>query len=148
MTSRRNVEQRFRVVEDDADAGIDEVVGDLLRRAGRHGEDADDDVLVAHDVLQPTLVLDRRSAERVPDLGLVGVEDGRDVDPVLGEDRRAGDRLPEAAGADQGDVVLALRPEDLADLRQQRVDRVADPRFPNLPKFERSRRIWVALMFV
>ncbi len=34
----RDVEERFRVVEDDADARIDEVVGHLLRRAGRDGE--------------------------------------------------------------------------------------------------------------
>ena len=33
---------------------------------------------------------------------------------------------PEPAGADEGDVVLALRAQDLADLVQQRVDRVAD----------------------
>ena len=54
------------------------------------------------------------------------VEDRSDVDAVLGEDRRARDRLAEPAGSDQGDVVLPLRPQDLADLAEQRVDRVAD----------------------
>jgi len=64
--------------------------------------------------------------DRAPDLVAVGVEDGRDVDPVLGEDRRARDRLAEPAGADQRDVVLPLRPQDLADLAEQRVDVVTD----------------------
>jgi hypothetical protein len=47
-------------------------------------------------------------------------------DPLLGEDRRARDRLAEPAGADQRDVVLPLRPQDLADLAEQRVDLVTD----------------------
>ena len=78
----------------------------------------------------------------------VAVEHGGDVDAVLREDRRARDRLAEAAGADERDVVLALRAEDLADLAEQAVDVVADARLPNLPNAERSRRICVALMFV
>jgi len=45
---------------------------------------------------------------------------------VLGEDRRARDRLAEPAGTDQRDVVLPLRPQDLADLAEQRVDVVTD----------------------
>ena len=44
----------------------------------------------------------------------------------------AGDRLPEVAGAEQGDVVLAGGAEDLADLLDQRLDVVADPRLPEL----------------
>jgi len=74
--------------------------------------------------------------DRAPDLVAVGVEDGRDLDPVLGEDRRARDCLAEPAGADQRDVVLPLRPQDLADLAEQRLEA------------DRSRRICVALMFV
>ena len=57
---------------------------------------------------------------------LVDVEDRGDRDPVLDEDRRARDRLAEPAGADERDVVLPLRAEDLADLAEQAVDRVAD----------------------
>jgi hypothetical protein len=45
---------------------------------------------------------------------------------VLGEDRRARNRLAEPAGPDQRDVVLTLRAEDLADLAEQGVDVVAD----------------------
>ena len=37
-----------------------------------------------------------------------------------------GDRAAEVAGAEQGDVVLAAGPQDLADLGDQRVDVVAD----------------------
>ena len=54
------------------------------------------------------------------------VEDGHHLEAVVGEDRRAGDRLAEVAGAEEGDVVLARGAEDLADLRDQRFDVVAD----------------------
>src|SRR5262245_10667021 len=64
------------------------------------------------------------------DLARVRVEDRGDVDPVLGEDRRADDCLAEAAGPDERDVVLALGPQDLADLGEQAVDRVADAPLP------------------
>jgi hypothetical protein len=39
----------------------------------------------------------------------------------------SGDRLAEVAGAEEGDVVLTGGAQDLADLRHQRVDVVADP---------------------
>src|SRR5262249_53066820 len=39
---------------------------------------------------------------------------------------RARDRLAEATGADQRDVVLPLRTQDLPDLSQEPVDAVAD----------------------
>ena len=81
---------------------------------------------------EAAVVADLDVADRPPDLLRVGVEDGGDVDPVLGEDRRARDRLAEAAGADQRDVVLALRAQDLADLAEQRVDVVADPALAEL----------------
>src|SRR5436305_1655827 len=45
---------------------------------------------------------------------------------VLGEDRGARDRLSQPACADERDVVLALRAQDLADFPQQGVDVVAD----------------------
>src|SRR5262249_40057479 len=56
----------------------------------------------------------------------IAVEDGGDVDAVLGEDRRARNCLAEPARADERDVVLALRAQDLADLAEQTVDAVAD----------------------
>ena len=80
-------------------------------------------------------------------LGVV-VEHRRDRDAVLGEDRRARDRAPEPSGADERDVVLALRAQDLPDLLEQRVGAVADAALPERPNAERSRRICVALMFV
>jgi hypothetical protein len=54
------------------------------------------------------------------------------VDSVLGEDRRARDRLAEAAGADERDVVLPLRPKDATDLAQEPVDAVPDAALPEL----------------
>jgi hypothetical protein len=53
---------------------------------------------------------------------------------VLGKDRRAGDRLTQPPGADERDVVLALRAEDLPDLAEQRVDVVADASLAELPE--------------
>src|SRR6185437_8139810 len=50
----------------------------------------------------------------------------------LGEDRRAGDRMAEPTRTDEGDVVLALGAQDLADLAEQRVDVVADPALAEL----------------
>src|SRR5512132_483945 len=122
----RHVEQRLGVVEDDLDPRPDEVVGDTLRVVGGNGDDADDDVLLADRVGEPAVVADRHVADRPPDLVGIRVEHRRDVDPVLREDRRARDRLAEPAGADERDVVLPLRPQDLPDLPQQRVDVVAD----------------------
>src|SRR5919107_55113 len=55
----------------------------------------------------------------------VDVEDGHDTEPVVGEDVRRGDRLAEVAGAEERDVVLAGGAQDLADLRNERVDVVA-----------------------
>src|SRR5438132_6598114 len=74
------------------------------------------------------------AADGVPDHLRVGVEDRGDVDSVLGEDRRAGDRLTEAARPDQGDVVLPLRPQDLANLAEQALDVVADASLAELPE--------------
>jgi hypothetical protein len=65
-------------------------------------------------------------------LGLVDVEDGGDRDPVLSEDGRAGDRLPQPPGPDEGDVVLPLGAQDLADLGQEAIDRVAHPALAEL----------------
>jgi len=61
-----------------------------------------------------------------PELLRVGVEHGSDRDAVLGENRRRGDGGAETPGSDQCDVVLPLGAEDLADLGEERVDRVSD----------------------
>ena len=86
---------------------------------GRDGEDADDDVLVAADLDDVVDRADREVADGCADLVRVVVEDRRDRDAVLGEDRRARHRAAEAPGADEGDVVLALRAQDLANLVEQ-----------------------------
>ena len=69
---------------------------------------------------------DRDAAQLGADLRGVVVEDRDDVEAVVGEDRRAGDRLAEPARADERDVVLARGAQDAADLGDQRVDVVAD----------------------
>src|SRR5829696_3967916 len=70
---RRHVQQRLGVVEDDLDARVDELVGELLRRGGGDGEDADDDVLLLDDLAQLRRAADRGGPDPLPDLALVGV---------------------------------------------------------------------------
>ena len=67
-----------------------------------------------------------RSPTSLADDVRVDVEHGDDLEAVVGEDVGAGDRLAEVAGAEEGDVVLAGGPQDLADLGDQRLDVVAD----------------------
>src|SRR5439155_26011504 len=63
-----------------------------------------------------------------------GVDDRRNVDPVLREDRRADDRLTEPPRSHEQDVVLSLGAQDLPDLPQQAVDVVAHPALAELPE--------------
>jgi hypothetical protein len=71
-------------------------------------------------------VADGLVADRVADLAGVGVEDGDDAKAMVGEDVGAGDRAAQVPCPEQRDVVLAGGAQDLADLRDQRVDVVAD----------------------
>ena len=61
---------------------------------------ADSAQQVANDFREAGVLADADLAHRPADLLRIGIEDGRDVDPVLREDRRARDRLTEAARAD------------------------------------------------
>ena len=62
----------------------------------------------------------------------IDIEQGDDPEAMVGEDVRGGDRRAEVAGAEQRDVVLARRVQDLADLIDQRVDVVTDPALAEL----------------
>ena len=104
-----------------------------------HREHADDDLLLAHDLVEVVERADRDAAVLVADQLLVGVEDRDDPEAVVGEDVGAGDRLAEVAGAEQGDVVLARGVEDLADLADQRLDPVADAALAELAEARRGR---------
>src|SRR6266581_9581802 len=99
-----DVKERLRVVEDDLHPGVDEVGRNLLRAQRRDREHADDDVLLPHDVAETSVIGDGEVADGPPDLLRIAVEDGRDVDSVLTEDRRARNRLAETPGADERDV--------------------------------------------
>ena len=123
---RRHLQERLRVVEDDLDAGLDQPVGELLGGDGGHREHADDDVLLLHDRLDVVGVADLDAVDVLPHLAAIGVEDRHHAEAVVGEDVRRGDRAAEVAGAEQRDVVLPAGAQDLADLRDQRVDVVAD----------------------
>ena len=106
---------------------------------GRHGEHADDDVLLLDDLLEVVDVAHLDAVDLLADLALVGVEDRHDAEAVVGEDVARGDRPAEVAGAEQRDVVLARRPQDLADLRDERVDVVAHAALAELAEARRGR---------
>jgi hypothetical protein len=122
----RNLQQLLGVVEDDLHTGLDQSVGDGLGCGGRHGEDADDDLLLGDDPLELAEVAHLEAADLCADDRRVDVEHGDDLEAVVGEDVGAGDRLAEVADAEEGDVVLAGGAQDLADLPHQRLDVVAD----------------------
>src|SRR4051794_33481462 len=123
---RRRLQQRLRVVEDDLHARVDEVVRDALRSAARDRQHSDDDLVLVDGALHLVVRAHAQVTDVLADLALVGVEDGDDLESVVGEHVGAGDRAAKVAGAEQGDVVLAGGPQDLADLRDQGVDVVAD----------------------
>src|SRR3954464_3886318 len=99
--------------------------GELLGGVRRDREHADDDVLLVDDLLEPVGVPDDGRPDAIAELGRIGVEDRHDPEAVIGEYVRGRDRLAEVPGAEQRDVVLAGGAQDLADLRDQRVDVVA-----------------------
>ena len=63
-----HVQERLRVVEDDLDAGLDDVVGHLLGGVGRNREDGDDDVLLANERPRLGVIADDGVADRLADL--------------------------------------------------------------------------------
>ena len=97
---------------------LDQPVGDLLGRARRDREHADDDLLVGDDLARARRSRARRGSRRpaCPTSSGSTSNIGDDPEAVVGEDVGAGDRLAEVAGAEQRDVVLARGPQDLADL--------------------------------
>src|SRR5688500_4754970 len=123
---RRHLQERLRVVEDDLDPGPDEPVGELLGGGGGDREHADDDVLLLHDRLHVVGVADLDAVDVLPHLAAIGVEDRNHAEAVVGEDVGRGDRTAEVAGTEQRDVVLPAGAQDLADLRDERVDVVTD----------------------
>src|SRR5262249_39609790 len=121
----RHLQQRLKVVEDDLDAGVHKVINELLSNRVKNGEHADNDVLVLDDLLEVAHVADQQAADGVTDLAQINIEDHHDAKAVVGEDVRAGDGTAEVPGTEERDVVLANSAQDLADLRDQRVDVVA-----------------------
>ena len=93
-------------------------------------DDAHDDVPLADRCRDVVDRVDGHVSDPRPDLLGIALEDGRHRDAVLREDRRAGDRAPEPACSRERDVVLPLRPQDLADLLEQRLRPVADSALP------------------
>src|SRR4029453_5136315 len=90
------------------------------------------DVLPLHGGLDLVRVPDLDAVDLLADLRAVAVEHRDDAEAVVGEDVRRGDRAAEVAGPEERDVVLPAGPQDLADLRDERVDVVADPALAEL----------------
>src|SRR5664279_487232 len=130
----RNLEQGVGIVEDDLHSGVCQVVSKLLGRGRRDSQNGDDDVLLLDDVAQLGVVAHGERADLAAHDLAIGVEDGHDAEAVVSEDVRGGDRGAEMAGAEEGDVVLPGRPEDLAGLGDQGLDVVAHPPLAELAK--------------
>src|SRR6478672_12285068 len=123
---RRHLEELLGVVEDDLHAGVHQPVGDVLGSGGRDRQYPDHHVLLLDDAGEARDVVDLDLAELLSDQLRIDVEDGDDLESVVGEDVRARDRLAQIAGAEEDDVVLPGAPEDAADLLHQGIDAVAD----------------------
>src|SRR5690349_6899196 len=68
----RHADDGGREVEDRRHTGVDEAVGDLLRRPRRGGDDPDGDAAVGHDAGEVVEGGDREVADPRTDLGRVG----------------------------------------------------------------------------
>ena len=107
--------------------------------AAGNGEHADDDVLFVDDLAHAVVGPHHEIADLLADPLRVHVEDRDHAEAVVGEDVRARDRLAQVARAEQRDVVLARGPQDLPDLRDERVHVVAHAPLAELAEARRGR---------
>src|SRR5205085_9864076 len=100
-----DMEEDVGIVEDDPDAGVHHLLGDVLGGGGGGSDDADDVVGLLDALLKLIDMLNDDITDGTPDLLRVVVEDVVDHEPSLWEDGAARDGAPEVACADERDVV-------------------------------------------
>jgi hypothetical protein len=113
-------------VEDSADAGGDEFVGDALRGFAGDAHDGEFDVLGGDDFGEIVHGFDGELAEGVTGFVGVGVENGGEAE-AFAEEAAVGDEgAAEVTGADEEDVPDFVGAEDFAELGDELIDAVAD----------------------
>ena len=113
-------------VENSADAGGDEFVGDDLGGFSGDGHDGELDVLGGGDFGEVVHGFDGEFTEGVTGLVGVGVEDGGEAE-AFAEEAAVGDEgAAEVTGADEEDVPDFVGAEDFAELGDEFFDAVAD----------------------
>ena len=99
------------------DAGRDQPVADVLGGAGRGGDDADGDAVVARRSARGRRAGGRRARPTsLADARRVGVEQRDDAEAARGEAGVVGQRVPEVADADDDDRPVLGQPELAGDL--------------------------------
>jgi hypothetical protein len=85
---------------------------------GGHGDDRDVDAVAAGDLAQLANVENRHPAARLVADFLIGDVEQREIsNPSRRNPGIVGEREPQVAGADDGDVQLAIEAENLAQMR-------------------------------
>ena len=113
-------------VEDAADAGGDEFIGDGLGGFAGDGHDGELDVLFGGDGREVVHGGDGEVAEGLADLAFVGIKDGGEAE-AFAEEAAVGDEgAAEVAGTDEEDVPDFVSAEDFAELGDEFFDAVAD----------------------
>jgi len=119
-------------IEDAADTGGDELVGDALGAVVGDGHDGQADVEAGDGGLQFGHGVDDERAAGGADLGGIGVEDGGEAEAFFFEPFIGQECAAEVAGSDEEDVPGPICAEDLADLGDEVIDAVADARVAEL----------------
>ncbi len=112
-------------VEDAADAGREELVGDLLGDGGGDGENGHADAVFPDEIGQPLAGQDGDRGARA-EATRVGIEGGDDLEAFLGKAVVGEEGGAEVAGADEDDGLERLIAEHVGDHATQRLDVVAE----------------------
>src|SRR4051812_34503359 len=115
-----------REIQDRLDPGGHDQIDDPLGGRGGDGDDRDADAVAARQPFQIVDVADRHAASRLlADLLAEIVEQGGNLEALLAKARVIGEGQSEVAGADDGDLQLAIETEDLPQMALQIADVVA-----------------------
>lgn len=113
-------------VEDAEHAGVDELIGDLLRGVGGDGDDSDFDLALVDELGEVGHGADLMACDFLADDFGVGVEDCDDVEAFAGESAIGHDGFADVSCADDGRVPALVGAEDFSQLFHELGYAVAD----------------------
>src|SRR5439155_14066987 len=123
----RYLQCAWREVQDRLDAGGHDLLDNLRRRGGRHGQHRDADAVALYRLPEIAHVVNGAAAARLlADFGRLRVEQRGDLEAFLPEAGIVGQRQTEIARADDGDTQLASEAENLSKMPLEIADVVAD----------------------